>query len=852
MASLQPPGALDLSTRDRLVSPWRNFSHKACHGQDDTAILAAVKAPHSPARARALWLFLLSALPLLQAAQPGSPVEKFQQLDQLLPTPGPQRAASGAPGAAYWQNRADYVIDVELDDEQRAIRGSASITYHNQSPDTLDYLWLQLDQNYQAHNADSRMAPNIKRGVDPKKFSYQALDRLLAQETYDGEMKISGLVDDKGRPLQHALVKTMLRVDLPEPLKPGADFVFKINWSFPINDAKRLNERTGYEHFEKDGNRIYTIAQWFPRMAAYTDYAGWVNKQFLGTGEFTLEFGDYLVRITTPDDHIVGASGVLMNPEQVLTAAQQERLKQARGETKKPVFIVTPEEARAAEQGKPKGKKTWIFQADNVRDFAFASSRKFIWDAMAVEGATHPPTPERAGGVADRMYRPPVMAMSLYPKEGMPLWDKYSTHAIAHTIQVYSRYTFAYPYPVAWSVHGPVGGMEYPMICFNGPRPEEDGTYPKRTKYALIGVVIHEVGHNYFPMIVNSDERQWTWMDEGLNSFLQMLAQEEWEAEYPQSRNARDLTEYMELDNRVPVMSNSESIADLRNNAYNQPTVALHLLREHVLGRELFDHAFKIYAKRWMFKRPAPADFFRTLEDASGVDLDWFWRGWFYSVDHVDVSIDEVKWLQLDSRDPTVEKPLAAKEKKALPKELGRERNATLPKRVDRFPELKDFYDGYDEATVLPSDRRKYESLLKDLKEERIDPALLKTARNFYLLEFSNVGGLVTPLILKVEYTDGSNEEITIPAEIWRFNTEKASKLIMTPKELKAVTFDPRQELVDCDLENNHWPRRPVKTRFQLYKEEKAPNPMRELQKAKPAEKSPAPAPAPAAPKPAP
>ncbi|MDP1578871.1 MAG: M1 family metallopeptidase, partial [Candidatus Didemnitutus sp.] len=766
-----------------------------------------------------LHAFLVAALPAsaLFAAQPGSPVAKFQQLEQLLPTPNAQRLASGAPGHAYWQNRADYDIDVELDDTQRTLTGAATITYHNASPDTLVYLWLQLDQNYQAHDSDGRAAPPARRGPSADKITYGAVDRLLAQETYDGAMTITGVTDAAGQPLAHTIVKTMLRLDLPQPLAAGASLTFKLRWSFPLNDAKRLTERTGYEFFEKDGNCIYTIAQWFPRLAAYTDYAGWMHKQFIGTGEFTLEFGNYTVRLTVPNDHVVAATGALQNPAQVLTATQRARLTQAETSFDQPVFIVTPDEARAAQAAQPTGKKTWVFHAENVRDFAFASSRKFVWDAMAVRDHLH------AGK--------PVMAMSAYPLEGMPLWEKYSTHAIVHTIEVFSRYTFNYPYPVAWSINGPVGGMEYPMVSFNGPRPKEDGTYPKRTKYALIGVVIHEVGHNYFPMIVNSDERQWTWMDEGLNSFVQYLAQEEWEQDYPQRRNEREITAYMLRDDRVPLMTNSESIAELGYNSYAQPTVALTLLREHILGRELFDHAFRTYAQRWMFKRPAPADFFRTMEDASGIDLDWFWRGWFYSVDHVDVSIDEVKWLQLDSRDPAIEKPKNEAEKQALPITRTRERNAALPKRVDRFPELKDFYDSYDEATVLPSDRKKYAALLKELQEEKIDPALLATARNFYVIEFSNVGGLLTPLILQLDYTDGTSEERVLPAEIWRFNTEKTSKLIMTTKELKAVTFDPRQELVDCNLENNFWPRRPVKSKFQLFKEEALPNPMRELTK---------------------
>ncbi|MBI2518691.1 MAG: M1 family metallopeptidase [Opitutae bacterium] len=762
-------------------------------------------------------LFTVSAF----ATESGAPIAQFQQLEQLLPTPTARRNAAGAPGPAYWQQRADYSLDVELDEHTHSIAGRGTITYQNRSPDTLTYLWLQLDPNFFSHNADSRTAD---RPVDIAKFPYKKLESLLTEETYGSDLQISSVTDAAGAPLAHTIVKTMMRVDLPVPLAPGQTFKFTVTWSYQLNPWKGSPARTGYEVFEKDGNALYVVAQWFPRMAAYTDYTGWQHKQYLGTGEFTLEFGDYDVRITVPDDHIVSATGELQNADAVLTAAQRTRLKQAET-AKSPVFIVTPDEAKASETHKPAGKRTWIFHAESVRDFAFATSRRFIWDAM---------------GAAGHSYKGrPVMAMSFYPKEGMPLWDKYSTHAICQTLDVYSRFTFAYPYPVAQSVNGPVGGgMEYPMICFNRPRPEDDGTYPKRTKYALIGVVIHEVGHNYFPMVVNSDERQWTWMDEGLNSFVQSLAQEEWEKDYPQGRDARALPEYMRRTDRVPIMSNSESIYELGYNSYAQPTVALHLLREVVMGRELFDHAFKTYAQRWMFKRPTPADFFRTMEDDSGVDLDWFWRGWFYGTGHVDIAIDQVRWLQLDSRDPAVEKPKAKAEKDALPKTLMAERNAPLPKRVDCFPELKDFYTDYDETTVLPSEKTVYERLLAELKDAKIDPSLLKTARNFYLVDFSNLGGIVMPLVLRIDYTDGTSEELRIPAEIWRYNTEKCSKLILTPKEIKGIVFDPRQELVDTDVENNYWPRRPVKTRFQLFKDDAEKNPMREL-KPKAEEKKP-------------
>ena len=771
--------------------------------------------------ATALALTLASTLLAQPYTTKPLPTDKFRQLEELLPTPNAQRTASGAPGHAYWQQRADYVIDATLDDTKQSLTGAATITYHNASPDALAYLWLQLDPNIFAHGSDNRVTSGIPRatpGANPlDKFPYASLEALLLQESYDSDLKISAVTDAAGTALPHTVVKTMMRIDLPAPLAPGAKTTFKVSWSYLINNAKLLSLRCGYEYFEKDKNYLYEIAQWFPRMAAYNDTMGWQHKQYLGRGEFTLEFGDYLVRLTVPSDHIVSATGVLQNPEQVLTATQRARLKTA-ATAPKPVFIVTPAEAKAAETGKPTGTKTWIFKADNVRDFAFASSRKFIWDAM---GAPHHASPDP---------KQPVMAMSFYPNEAEPLWSKYSTHAIIHTLDIYSKHTFAYPYAVAQSINGPIGGMEYPMICFNGPRPTEDGTYSRATKYALISVIIHEVGHNYFPMIVNSDERQWTWMDEGLNSFVQTLAEQQWEKDYPSRRaEARDMVGYMTGDGQVPIMTNSESIAQLGPNAYGKPAVALNLLRETILGRDLFDHAFKTYAQRWAFKRPYPADFFRTMEDASGVDLDWFWRGWFYTNDHVDLSLDAVRAYTLDTRDPAIEKPRAKQEKADRPRTPAQTRNATLPKRIDAYPELRDFYNDYDEATILPSDKKKYEELLKTLAKDKIRPDVLKTKRNFYLVEFSNVGGLVMPIILKIDYTDGSTEELRIPAEIWRVDNVKAAKLIMTQKEIKALQIDPHEEIGDAEVENNFWPRRAIKSRFQLFKEPIDTSPMKEL-----------------------
>jgi hypothetical protein len=735
--------------------------------------------------------------------------DKFRQLEEILPTPNTYRTGSGSPGHQYWQQRADYSIDVELDDQNQRIVGTETVTYRNNSPDTLTYLWLQLDQNIFEKGSDAAMsqaAPALDR------VEFEQLDSMLARREFDGGMKIGSVKDARGQNLPYTVVKTMMRIDLREPLASGAATTFSVAWSYNINDARRIRARSGYEFFPKDGNYLYTIAQWFPRMAPYTDVNGWQHKQFLGSGEFALEFGDYSVRITAPSDHVVASTGVLQNPEQVLTRAQRDRLATARTSAS-PVLVVTPDEAKAAEGGKPTGKKTWIFKADNVRDFAFASSRKFIWDAQGHD----------VGGNR-------VLAMSFYPKEGNPLWGQYSTAAIVHTLNVYSRYTFSYPYPVAISVHGPVGGMEYPMICFNGPRPEEDGTYSARTKYGLITVVIHEVGHNYFPMIVNTDERQWTWLDEGLNTFLQYLSEREWEATYPSRRGEpRDIVEYMTSTEQVPIMTNSESLLQFGNNAYAKPATALNILRETVLGRELFDRAFKEYARRWRFKRPEPADFFRTMEDASGVDLDWFWRGWFYTTDHVDISLERVRLFRIDTRNPDVEKSARKAERDAEPTTLSEQRNERLPKVVDQKPELKDFYNAYDPLDVTEQDREAYRKYVESLTPE--ERKLLDAGLNFYVVEFKNVGGLVMPIILELEYADGSKEIMNIPAEIWRYNGEEVSKLIMTPKEIRSIVMDPFLQTADADLENNMYPRRPVKSRFQLFKQQQTPNPMQRLER---------------------
>ncbi|WP_346858412.1 M1 family metallopeptidase [uncultured Draconibacterium sp.] len=763
-----------------------------------------------------LSIFLL-AITLSLSAQENINLNKFRQLKQELATPNVYRTASGAPGHEYWQQKANYKIDIKLDDENQRIYGEETITYFNQSPDILKYIWLQLDQNIREQNSDTY---KISTSEMKDRISFSQLKRL--QNNFDGGFKLDYVKDTKGKDLPATVNKTMMRIDLPAPLKPGESFSFSVKWWYNVNNRMTDHGRSGYEYFEGEDNYLYTIAQFYPRMAVYNEVEGWQNKQFLGTGEFTLPFGDFEVKLTVPADHIVGATGELQNADEVLTSEQIKSFQKAKKSTDKPVVIVSQKDAENAEKSKSKKEKTWIFKAKNVRDFAFASSRKFIWDAMAVP-------------FGDRT----VLAMSYYPKEGNPLWEQYSTRVVAHTIKTYSKHTFDYPYPVAISVHTKQIGMEYPMICFNGGRPESDGTYSERTKYSMIGVIIHEVGHNFFPMIVNSDERQWTWMDEGLNTFTQFLTEQEWEPNYPsQSGKAYTIVPYMKGDKRFisPIMTNSESVWNLGSNAYSKPTVALNILRETIMGRELFDYAYKEYAQRWMFKHPTPADFFRTMEDASGVDLDWFWRGWFYTTDHCDISMEKVTWYQPNTQNPEIEKALEKKEadEKVAITDI---RNKKLADQtyLSNNPEAIDFYSTYDKYKVTEADRTQYDKYLSSLSDEEKD--MVNSNYNFYQIDFKNIGGLVMPLILKFDFSDGTEEIQRIPAEIWRKNNEEVSKVFMFEKEVKQISLDPYLETADTELDNNFWPEKQVPSRFQLYKSRygrggfSGSNPMQEAKK---------------------
>ena len=753
---------------------------------------------------------------------------KFKQLKEEIAPPNVFRTAAGAPGHEYYQNEADYEMSIILNDQEQKITGSETIKYHNNSPDKLEYLWIQLDQNKRAQNSDSyKIETSNFNPIDKKSISkvlnYFELQDLGSELNYqedtiwnlnertiknmnpefEGGFNIMKVINKDGKPLSYTIHQTMMRINLEKPLKPKESFEFSIDWWYNINDRLEIGGRSGYEYFEKDGNYLYTIAQFFPRMCVYNDTEGWQNKQFLGSGEFTLPFGDYDVKITVPSDHVVAATGELVNANEILTPSQLERLEKARKSEKEPVFIVTEKEAIKNEKSVVKAMKVWHFKAENVRDFGWASSRKFIWDAMVVKQASKD-----------------VLAMSFYPKEGNPLWEQYSTKVVAHTLKCYSKYTFDYPYPVAISVHTKWIGMEYPMICFNGGRPEEDGTYSARTKYGMIGVIIHEVGHNYFPMIINSDERQWTWMDEGLNTFLQYLTEQEFEKGYPSRRGpAYKIVNYMKGDkDRIsPIMTNSESIHQFGNNAYGKPATAMNILRETIMGRELFDYAFKVYSNRWMFKHPNPEDLFRTMEDASSVDLDWFWRGWFYSTDHVDIGLEKVKYYRINDQNPVTNK----KESKmnfveVYNKDISNQRNKDIVTYREIDKGLEDFYTSYDRYKATEKEIKKYEKFNKNLNED--EKEILKKNQHFYEIKFSNIGGLVMPIILNFSFKENSNEVIKIPAEIWKKNDLEISKVFAFDNEVTQIELDPFMETADTDRSNNFWPQQLEASKFELYK----------------------------------
>ena len=724
---------------------------------------------------------------------------KFKQLYDEFATPNMFRTGSGAPGPAYYQQQADYKMDIEIDDVDAKLYGNETITYTNNSPDELKYLWVQLDQNMRAR--DSKTPLIGSSGIAPASSSSRAVKSYL-KEAFDGGFNIEHVKDINGKDLAHTINRTMMRVELPKSMKSGDKFSFQIKWWYQINNHQVDGGRSGYEYFEENDNRIYVMAQFYPRMAVYNDVEGWQNSQFWGRDEFALPFGDFDVNITVPADHILDGTGYLVNREEVFTKDMMKRYKKAKKSYDEPVMIVTQAEAEKTEKTKSKDKRTWKLSAQMVRDFGFATSRKFLWDMMAVK-------------VGDK----DVMAVSMYSKEGNPLWEQWSTKAVASTLKSYSRLTFDYPYHKAISVHAPMG-MEYPMICYNFGRPDKEGKYSDRTKYGMISVIIHEVGHNFFPMIVNSDERQWTWMDEGLNTFSQYVAEQdfgEWypkalspnDKTYPSRRGpAKNIVRYMggNQDYIAPIMTKGLNTYQFGNNAYGKPATALNILRETIMGRELFDYSFREYAQRWMFKHPTPEDFFRTMEDASAVDLDWFWRGWFYTTDYTDIGIKEVKKFAVT----------------ATPNENGKQ----LAERYNRDPNslvyfIEEGAEGYDDAMKnaasidnLPTVK---EYIMDNFTPEE-QKELKKAPKYFYEVTFDKPGGLVMPIIVEFTYADGTKERETYPAQVWRLNDKEISKAIASEKEIVSILVDPDLETADVDTTNNSWSKEVKDSDFDKFK----------------------------------
>jgi len=712
---------------------------------------------------------------------------KFKQLYDEFATPNMFRTGSGAPGPAYYQQQADYKMDIEIDDVNAKLYGNETITYTNNSPDELKYLWVQLDQNMRAK--DSKTPLISGSGVSPATTSSRVVKSYL-KERFDGGFNIEHVKDVNGKDLQHMINRTMMRVELPNAMKTGDKFSFDIKWWYNINDHVKEGGRSGYEYFEENDNKIYVMAQFYPRMAVYNDTEGWQNSQFWGRDEFALPFGDFDVNITVPADHILDGTGYLVNRKDIFSKDMMKRYNQAKKSYDKPVMIVTQAEAEQTEKAKSNKKKTWKLSAQMVRDFGFATSRKFLWDMMAVK-------------VGDK----DVMAVSLYSKEGNPLWEQWSTRTVASTLKSYSRMTFDYPYHKAISVHAPMG-MEYPMICYNFGRPDKEGKYSDRTKYGMISVIIHEVGHNFFPMIVNSDERQWTWMDEGLNTFVQYIAEQdfgEWNPTalskehnaYPSRRGpAKNIVRYMggDQDFIAPIMTKGLNTYQFGSNAYSKPATGLNMLRETIMGRDLFDYSFREYANRWMFKHPTPEDFFRTMEDASAIDLDWFWRGWFYTTDYTDIGLKEVKKFVVTGNPNENGKKLA-------------DRYNMDPNSLVYF--VEEGAEGYDEAmksaTSIEDIPTVKEYIMDNFTPEE-QKAMKKAPKYFYQVTFDKPGGLVMPLIVEYEYADGTKEKVTYPAQIWRLNDNEVSRTVASDKEIVAITVDPDLETADVDTSNNSWP----------------------------------------------
>lgn len=712
---------------------------------------------------------------------------KFEPLDAIFPSPNVFRSASGAPGPQYWQQQADYNISVRLDDKKQRITGKAKVTYHNNSPDQLKYLWLQLDENENLPNSERRLTETNTVSSD---FNAEAIRAIRKPQQRMPGIQISAIRGRGNQNLEYWIEGTMMRISLPEPIEPKSIYGFEIDWWFDMVDRSTDRDpRGGYEYFPEDENYLFVVTQWFPRFAVYNDYGGWNNRQFLYSGEFALEFGNYEVEIDVPDDYIVAATGECSNYGNVLSREQLQRLEFARN-SDEPVEIISLQEALDnAKKPRSNKRKVWHFTANKVRDFAWTASRRYAWDAMRV--------------LIDDAEQP-ILAMSLYGKEAYPLFRKYSTKLVRLTLETYSEHSFPYPYPVAISVEA-ANDMEYPMIAFNTGRVDKNGNYTQAEFDYMTWILIHEVGHNFFPMVVNSNERKWTFMDEGFNTFLQYFTEMRWNHSFPSLAGPPyKIAKYMkgEKTGLEPIMTVSDNVKQFYRSQYAKTATALVILRNTILGPELFDFAFKTYAARWKFKHPRPYDFFRTMSDATAVNLDWFWRGWFFSTDMVDIAIEEATEYKIDHRSDTLKKTSSGEldTTNYLSRFTPYDRLAdTVTPLIERDTSLQnDQYKAAKAAGRLPASRE-----LPYPSKNELYPS--RDAKYAYEIRFKNKGGLVMPLIIKWEFKDGTSEIERIPVTVWRRNEEEVKKVFFKGHEVKSIVLDPFVETADVDLSNQVW-----------------------------------------------
>jgi len=531
----------------------------------------------------------------------------------------PYRSASGKPGHAYWQNRADYTIKVSLDDQKDLVSGQVTLSYTNNSPDELNYLWFQLDQNL--FHEDSRGQAILP--LEQSRYGSPNSD-------FKGGYNLSSIQLADGRKATYEIIDSRMRVELPTPLAAGGSTVsLKIDYSYTIPEFGA--DRTGI--LPSKNGKVYTVAQWYPRLCVYDDILGWNTEPYTGPGEFYLEYGDFNIEITAPANHIVVAGGELLNPEEVWTSQQLERYKQA-SKSDKTVVIRSAQEVTAANSRPNKTQLTWKFKLNQARDFAWASSSAFILDGAKINNPS--------GKTA--------LALSAYPVEssGANAWDR-STEFTKSSIEYYSKKWFEYPYPVAVNVASNVGGMEYPGISFCGHKAKAAG---------LWGVTDHEFGHNWFPMIVGSNERLHGWMDEGFNSFINELSTEVFnKGEFRKNiGNRNSMAAAFSNPTLEPIMSTPQNMRE-RNIGilvYYKPAVGLRLLRDEIIGAERFDRAFRTYIANWAYKHPTPDDFFRTIENETGENLAWFWRGWFKNNWALDQAITNVTYDKLDPKNGAI------------------------------------------------------------------------------------------------------------------------------------------------------------------------------------------------------